>query len=131
MTGGSIKKSSSYISDKYELDRLRNSIETINNEIHDLETQLSKYDEDLNLLKDNIYNTNIEIIKNDEVYNSKKAILESQEHELEMINNEINNLSNNSLDKELEKIISEYYNHEQKKTELEKTLEYIIKRRLI
>ena len=130
MTGGSIKKSSSYISDKYELDRLRNSIETINNEIHDLETQLSKYDEDLNILKDNIYNTNIEIIKNDEVYNSKKAILESQEHELEMINNEINNLSNNSLDKELEKIISEYYNHEQKKTELEKTLEIYNKEKI-
>ncbi len=130
MTGGSIKKSSSYISDKYELDRLRNSIETINNEIHDLETQLSKYDEDLKLLKDNIYNTNIEIIKNDEVYNSKKAILESQEHELEMINNEINNLSNNSLDKELEKIISEYYNHEQKKTELEKTLEIYNKEKI-
>ena len=38
------------------------------------------------------------------------------------IKNEINNLTEKSLDKELDSIINEYYRHEEKKIEIEKII---------
>lgn len=130
MTGGSLKTSNTYISDKYELDRLRGSVDRVSTEISALEEKLSSIEKDLNILKDNIYNANVEIVKNTETINNKKALLESSNHELELVTNEINNLSENSLDKELEKVINDYYEHEQKKTEHEKNLEIYNKQKL-
>lgn len=129
MSGGSIKDNNSYITDKYELDKLKNSIEPINSEINELESSLSNIDEELKMIKDNIYNLNIEIIKNKELLNNKIGLLEKLNNELELVNNEINNLSENSLDKELENVINEYYKHEQAKIEFEKTLEIYNKER--
>ena len=128
MTGGSIKSNNSYISDKYELDRLNNSIETINNQIKELESKYNNSNDELNILKDNIYNINIDTIKNNETINNKELLLESTQDEYENIKNEINNLSNKSLDKELDKVINEYYKH--KKIELEKELELLNKEKL-
>ena len=123
MTGGSVKSNNSYISDKYELDRLRNSIENINIEIKELESKLNSFNDEISISNDNIYKVNIDIVKNKETLNSKSSLLESTKHELDMITNEINNLTDKSLDKELDKVISDYYEHEQKKIELEKQLE--------
>ncbi len=123
MSGGSNKSNSSYIQDKYELDRLKNSINNYENDIKELESKYNHENDELNIIKDNIYNTNIESIKVSESINNKNALLESTNHEYEMVKNEIDNLSDKSLDKELENVINEYYNHEQKKLELEKNLE--------
>lgn len=130
MTGGSIKNNSSYISDKYELDRLKNSIDNINNDIKELEDKYNTTNSELTIIKDNIYNINIETIKNNETINSKNNLLDSTTKELENIKNEINNLSDKSLDKELDKVINEYYKHEKKKMELEKELELLNKEKL-
>ena len=122
MTGGSIKTNSSYISDKYELEKLKNSLNVINNDIVETEKKVNELDSDLNIIKDNIYNLNIEIIRNKESQNNKNSILETLNSELESVVNEIDNLSDNNLSKELDNVIKEYYNHEEKKNELEKTL---------
>ena len=123
MTGGSIKINNSYISDKYELERLKSSIDAINNEIKDLENKYNSYNEELNIIKDSIYNNNVDIIKNEELLNNKKQQLDVLNNDLEMVSNEISNLNDKSLDKELEMVIEAYYKHQEKKLELEKNLE--------
>ena len=130
MTGGSIKTNSSYISDKYELEKLKNSLNVINNDIVEAEKKVNELDSDLNIIKDNIYNLNIEIIRNKESLNNKNSILETLNSELESVVNEIDNLSDNNLSKELDNVIKEYYNHEEKKNELEKTLNALNKEKI-
>lgn len=127
MTGGSLKTSGTYISDKYELDRLKGSVDRVSNEIKSYENNLENVDKELNILKDSIYNINVEIVKNTETINNKKSLLGSNNHELELVSNEINNLSENSLDKELDAVINDYYEHEKRKTECEKNLEILNK----
>lgn len=127
MTGGSLKTSGTYISDKYELDRLKGSVDRVSNEIKSFETNLENVDKELSVLKDNIYNINVEIVKNTETINNKKSLLESNSHDLELVSNEIKNLSENSLDKELDAVINDYYEHEKRKTECEKNLEILNK----
>lgn len=125
MSGGSIKNDNSYIKDKYELERLIASIEPLNNNIHELERVISDYDKDLNIIKDKVYNINIDLIKSKELLNNKKQEEELLNKELSKIINEINNLSSSSLDNELNTVIKEYYEYEQKKSTLEKELEYL------
>ena len=127
MTGGSLKSNNSYISDKYELERLKSTIEVINNDIKEFDNKYNSLNNELNTLKDSIYNNNIEIIKNNEELNNKKMLLDNTNKELKMVSDEISNLTDKSLDKELESVISEYYNHEKKKIELEKQLELLNK----
>ena len=129
MSGGSVKNNNSYITDKYELDKLKNSIDPINIEINEFESSLNSLDDELKIIKENIYNLNIEIIRNKELLSNKYSLLDKTNNEYELVNNEINNLSENSLDKELENVINEYYKHEQSKVELEKNLEIYNKER--
>ena len=122
MSGGSYKKSNSYINDKYEIDRLRNSIDTVTSEIGEYNNELKELDNNIAIIKDKIYNLNIEIVKNNEILNNKISQLDSLKNDQELLKDEIENLSNNNLDKELETIIKDYYEHEQRKTTLEKEL---------
>ena len=130
MTGGSIKTSSSYISDKYELERLKVNIESLSSEIDDLEHKIEEQNKDLDILKNNIYSTNIEIVKCEESINNKEVLFADIKKEYDSVVTEIDNLSNSSLDKELDKVINEYYKHEEKKIELEKSLELFNKEKL-
>ncbi len=123
MSGGSYKKSSSYINDKYELDRLKSSVDIIINEVKDYETSLKDVDSNLNTIKDKIYELNISIVKNNESLSNKTNQLEYLNKECGFVKDEISNLSSKNLDKELDSILKEYYNHEQKKIKLEKDLE--------
>ncbi len=50
MTGGSIKTNSSYISDKYELEKLKNSLDVINTDIYETEKKTNELDNDLNII---------------------------------------------------------------------------------
>ncbi len=130
MTGGSFKTNNSYISDKYELERLKLSIDSMIEEIKSLENKINTYDNDLNIIKDTIYKLNIDNIKNNELLNSKNRELESLNNELSMVSNEIDNLSDKSLDNELNNVIEDYYKHEQKKLELEHNLEVFNKEKI-
>ncbi len=130
MTGGSLKTNNSYITDKYELEKLKSLIDITNNDIKSLEEKQNKIEDDLRIINDNIYKLNIENIKNEESIKSKQHLYETTNNEYNMVKNEISNLTDKSLDKELDKVINEYYKHEQKKIELEKTLEMLTKEKL-
>ncbi len=130
MTGGSLKTNNSYISDKYELDKLKLSIDSILEEIKAFEDKVTSYDNELNIIKESIYKLNIDNIKNTELLNAKNRELEALNSELSMVTNEIANLNDKSLDKELNSVIEDYYKHEQKKLELEHDLEVFNKEKL-
>ena len=123
MTGGSVKSNNSYISDKYELEKLKLSLDNINNNIKDLDVKLDNKDRELDIIKNKNYSINIEIIKVNEEINNKTSLLHEKISELESINNEIKNLTDDSLDNELNNIISEYYENEKVKSEQEKLLD--------
>ncbi len=130
MSGGSNVKSTSYISDKYELEKLRINIDNVDKDIKEYESKINSLNNELKTIKDNIYDITIEIAKNSEIIKSKNDILESTNKDYNLVVNEISNLSNDTLDKELNKIIEDYYKHEQKKLELEKSLEFYNKEKL-
>lgn len=130
MTGGSLKTSNSFISDKYELEKLKLSTDALVNDIKTSEKKVLSYEDELNIIKDSIYKLNIELVSNNETANSKKIQLDNLTNEYNMVLNEINNLSENNLDKELNKVIEDYYNHEQEKTLLEKNLKIYNKDKL-
>ena len=123
MTGGSVKSNNSYITDKYELERLKISIDNINNNIKELDVKLDNKDKELDIIKNKNYSINIEIIKVNEEINNKINLLREKVSELESINNEIKNLTDESLDNELNNIINEYYENEKLKNEQEKLLD--------
>ena len=123
MTGGSVKSNNSYITDKYELERLKISIDNINNNIKELDVKLDSKDKELDIIKNKNYSINIEIIKVNEEINNKVTLLRDKVSELESINNEIKNLTDESLDNELNNIINEYYENEKLKNEQEKLLD--------
>ena len=122
MTGGSVKTNNSYISDKYELERLKLNIDSINNNIKDLDVKLDNKDKELDIIKNKNYSINIELIKVNEEISNKMSLLKDNISELNNINNEIKNLTDDSLDNELNTIISEYYKQENLKSEQEKLL---------
>ena len=130
MTGGSLKNNNSYISDKYELEKLRLSIDNIREEIKSIETKVNDYDNDLNIIRNNIYKSNVEDVQYTEMLNSKNHELDNLKNEYNMVSNEIDNLSDKSLDNELNKVIEDYYSHEQKKLELEHNLEMFNKEKM-
>lgn len=130
MTGGSLKNNAGYISDKYELEKLKGSIDAINNDINELDVKYREVENEINVIKENIYNINIEVIKNNETISNKNSILNNISSEYDLVVNEINNLSNDTLDKELNDAIEEYYKVEQKKIEFEKELEIYNKEKL-
>ncbi len=130
MTGGSFKNNNSYISDKYELEKLKLSIDTLRDDIKSIEIKVNEYDNDLNVIRNNIYKSNVENVQFTEILNSKNHELDNLKNEYDMVLNEINNLSDKSLDNELNKVIEDYYSHEQKKLELEHNLEKFNKEKL-
>ena len=60
MTGGSVKNNNSYITDKYELERLKLVLDNINNNIKDLDVKLDNKDKELEIIKNKNYSINIE-----------------------------------------------------------------------
>ncbi len=133
LTGGSLNKNSSYISDKYELDKLKLNIVALNEDVNYLEKELKGIDSEIAIVKDKIYDINVESIKLNETINAKNESLETSNKELELVNDEINNLTSNSeskLDKELNKVIDDYYKKQEEKTSLEKQMEIANKTKL-
>ena len=133
LTGGSLNHNNTYISDKYELEKLKLSINSLNNDIVNLENELLKVDNEIASTKDKIYNINIESINLNETLNNKNSTLEIMTKELNDISDELNNLTSSEkseLDKELNDIIDNYYRKQEEKTKLEKNIEILNKNKL-
>lgn len=110
LTGGSLKSNNSYITDKYEKDKLEIELENIVKEIKETLDNLNKSNNELNLYKDNIFKLNIKSSNINEKINSKKNTLNNINNEIESLTLEVNNLSkNDNIDSELDELIKEYH----------------------
>ena len=120
ITGGSLKKSS-ILSERYELENVIKDIDVLDSEIREIENKINEVDDNytnLELEKNSIIisvNSNSEILKNkynvlDDLTNEKSALM------TELSNNQ--NIVNNVVTNEEEKILNEYYKEIEKRDEL-------------
>ena len=111
ITGGSLKKSS-ILSERYELENVIKDIDVLDSEIKEIENKINEVDDNytnLELEKNSIIisvNSNSEILKNkynvlDDLTNEKSTLM------TELSNNQ--NIVNNVITNEEEKILNEYY----------------------
>lgn len=120
ITGGSLKKSS-ILSERYELENVIKYIDVLDSEIKEIENKINEVDDNytnLELEKNSIIisvNSNSEILKNkynvlDDLTNEKSTLM------TELSNNQ--NIVNNVITNEEEKILNEYYKEIEKRDEL-------------
>lgn len=120
ITGGSLKKSS-ILSERYELENVIKDIDVLDSEIKEIENKINEVDDNytnLELEKNSIIisvNSNSEILKNkynvlDYLTNEKSTLM------AELSNNQ--NIVNNVVTNEEEKILNEYYKEIEKRDEL-------------
>ena len=120
ITGGSLKKSS-ILSERYELENVIKDIDVLDSEIKEIENKINEVDDNytnLELEKNSIIisvNSNSEILKNkynvlDDLTNEKSTLM------TELSNNQ--NIVNNVITNEEEKILNEYYKEIEKRDEL-------------
>ncbi len=127
LTGGSVKSNNSYIIDKYEIDKLKVLLEHIRNNIGSSETKLKEYENDFNVVKTKIMNANIEIVKIKEQLKAKEDNLVSLTEEYNRKKSEINDLcskNKDSIDKNIENIMNEYYKVEKLCNSLNNEIEH-------
>jgi len=125
LTGGSFRNSS-YITDKYELDKLNHNIILLREDIKSVEDEINIVDNEIAIVKNNIYSLNTESIKINEEIKTKNNRLETLTKELVLITDEIKNLtsdSNSELSNELNQVIEEFYKKQEEKARLEKDME--------
>lgn len=130
LTGGS-KTSASSMNEKIELDELEKNIKLLETETEILEETLKEKEEDINKVKDDIYETNLQLLK---ISESNKLLFEkvsTEKSQLDRLTDEINALSNdeNASSNELDKIVNEYYEKELEKNNLETKMAELEKER--
>ncbi|HPF82988.1 MAG TPA: chromosome segregation protein SMC [Bacilli bacterium] len=112
LTGGTLKNNRNVITLKYELDNLINEHKEIIKEIKDIEDSINIIDASLNNTENKLYIVNKDKINVNEEINSKNGLLEVQTNLLEESKNEslsLNNMLNNTLSKEEDEVLEEYY----------------------
>ncbi len=112
ITGGTNKNSNSVLKEKYELENLKNEVNTKSNRISSLEIDLDKINKDIDVSSAEIENLARDIILLTEQVNLKSSNLNNLRSNYEVRNNELvgtQNKAANSLDKELDSIVNEYY----------------------
>ena len=130
ITGGSLKKSS-ILSERYELENVIKDIDVLDSEIKEIENKINEVDDNytnLELEKNSIIisvNSNSEILKNkynvlDDLTNEKSTLM------TELSNNQ--NIVNNVVTNEEEKILNEYYKEIEKRDELNIEINQIYKK---
>ena len=130
ITGGSLKKSS-ILSERYELENVIKDIDVLDSEIKEIENKINEVDDNytnLELEKNSIIisvNSNSEILKNkynvlDDLTNEKSTLM------TELSNNQ--NIVNNVITNEEEKILNEYYKEIEKRDELNIEINHIHKK---
>ncbi len=124
LTGGSIKVRN-IITDKYELESNIKSYEKLENEQKNIENNINQVDYDLKALEDKLYVLNKDKIGKEDYISFKERSINDCNKKLEEVNLEIlsiNNSLNNTIDKEEESILKEYYDATLKKNEVESNL---------
>lgn len=127
LTGG-IVKTRNIITDKYELENEIKEIIKLESIEKELENKINEIDHNLKALEDKLYlNTREKISANDYIDLKRKAIIELNS-KLGEITNEISGIDitlNNSLDKEEDLVIKEYYKVLDEKENIESNLQIL------
>ena len=132
LTGGTIKVRN-VITDKYELENSIKELEKLENKQKDIENELNKLDYDFKALEDKLYLINKEKINNNEYIEFRKNNILSINNKLEEIRNGIsgiNNSLNNTIDKEEELVLEEYYKAIDEKNKIEAELELLSNKKI-
>lgn len=132
LTGGNIKVRN-IITDKYELENELKLYSKLEQEQKDIENGLNKLDYDLKALEDKLYLLNKEKINNVEYINSRKNGIVNINQKLEEIKTQvdgINNTLSNTIDKEEDNVLSEYYEALDKKSKIESEIELLNNKRI-
>ena len=127
ISGGTIKVRN-VISDKYELEKNELLKEKLVSEQENIEKLINDYDKDLSSFEDKLYLKNKEKIELQEFINTKENSNKDIEEKLNEIENSINSTNskvNNTIDKEEEKILNEYYEANKEKEDIATKLELL------
>lgn len=112
ITGGTSKNSNGMLNQKYELENLKQELAEKNRNLNTLENSLALINKDLGEASQSLETTQRDVILLTEQVNLKGARLKSLQEDYGLKNNELigtQNKSDNTLDKELEGIVNEYY----------------------
>lgn len=112
ITGGGVNKVRNVILERHELEEQINLLNNTTNDIKQIENNINESDYNLRNLEDKLYLLNKEVINLTETKNSYLNQLNILVEKENNINNEIagtNNIINNTLSKEEDEVIKEYY----------------------
>ncbi len=129
ITGGSIKNKS-VISEKYELNSLISEREGIIEEIKNIEDKKQKIIEEIKELQGSLFDIEKEKLLLNEELSVKREVFNSTKKEFENIDLELSNLNdlvNDNLKDEEDRVLNKYYEVLNKKEELEKEIEVVNK----
>lgn len=132
LTGGNIVKSRNIISDKYELENIIKEQEKYINIIKDIENKINSCDYLLKSIEDKLYLKNREKFELEENIKLKNNELNKNCEKIEKIKFEIrgtNNVLNNNLSEEEDKVIHDYYNAVSKKDEINNKIQELTKKK--
>ena len=130
VTGGKSKKVSNIVSEKYELERALKEESALTDKITSLENKMNEVDHDLKSAEDKLYLIQKEVVTKEESYHQKQRQQREVEAKLEQVQSEkkgTGNILNQTLSEEEDEILKKYYQVEQEKSDLERTLEKLKK----
>ncbi len=115
LTGGTSKTGSGLMNQKYELEELNKQVDSKKNKLSALENSLNILNKELEKSSVELETNQRDVILLTEQVNLKTNRLSSLQNDYNVRNNELNgalNKGNNTLDKELEELVSLYYEKE-------------------
>ena len=133
LTGGMNRYKNSAITDKYELEKSIKDLDKCISDIKTFENKINEIDYTYKSLEDKLYLTSKDKITIQEFINSKNSMINQLQDKIDSISKEkntTNSLINDSLSKEEEKIINEYYKALDDKNNCELKLEDLKKKRV-
>ena len=109
ITGGSIKNNTGIINQRFELERLTEEINLSVLELKELDNRLKSCNDNIQILENNDYNYNKDIITLTEVLNRKRVSKLDLTNILQAKSSELKGSKGQELDKETDKILASYY----------------------
>jgi chromosome segregation protein len=131
ITGGSVKKSNSIISEKYELEGIKRKLNEITEEIKKIDFKHNEMDALLKEKELKDYNQRIEKGEIEQFISNKLSNVKELKEREENVSSELHNLSsvvNNTISDEEQSIVDSYYKACKEKEELERVISIISKK---
>lgn len=130
MSGGSLNQTKSIITTKQELRHTEEKEELLRQELIEIENELKDVNSEISELESTIFQLSKEKVTIKEKYDTKNLELKSIEQDLDSITKEwesLESISNNSLDKKEQELISLYHEKNTEKDLIEKKIEFLTK----